>query len=554
MKRRHLVLVLLAAAGLALYLWPALRAPVVTWTDSTADMNWARQGIGIFAPAPRSDHPAKPVYLLFLRGAMALAPAGEEARTIVIAQSLLLWASIGITALIFGRRRGAGAAIALYAVLILFLRLRDASSAVMSESLAAAVFLPLAAAILDPPERTRGFLLLGLATAALFWIRPNVGLAALALTGARLAFDRRGRPLLAFAGAFAAAALPFWLATRPGPGGDPLSGVSYPILEASADYYWRPSLEPWPSERSDREQTREELARTRANWKKTLSERGPDARRQIVWRALRGLFGVEFYDARWSPAYRGMTTLSRVLSPFLLAAALALLFVFPFRGKERGANLVGPLLTFLILGQDLLLGPNPRYVLPFLPAVFLLAMASLLALKEAPAPRRLAAAMLFAALIAFLAVERHVLDWQWGMIESAPLKIRQPIPRGALPEKAPATLHVRIATTLLPSNANLTISGPGSRLLYSSLNDLTRERAYVTVALPEWLLEENRRGAVELELSSEGGYGKYSFLLFPVIPPPWSKPARREGSRELSPATGVTSGALDWWAHPGPPD
>ena len=59
----------LAALGLALYLWPALSAPVVRWSDSELDLDWARRGVGIFSPVVSPHHPPKPGYILFLRAA-----------------------------------------------------------------------------------------------------------------------------------------------------------------------------------------------------------------------------------------------------------------------------------------------------------------------------------------------------------------------------------------------------------------------------------------------------------------------------------------------------
>ena len=63
---RPLRLLLLAAlaglllGGLAIYLVPALSAPVVTWSDSTLDLDWARKGEGIVTPVVSPHHPPKP--------------------------------------------------------------------------------------------------------------------------------------------------------------------------------------------------------------------------------------------------------------------------------------------------------------------------------------------------------------------------------------------------------------------------------------------------------------------------------------------------------------
>ena len=553
MKRERIAFALLAALGLAVYLWPAFRAPVVLWSDSTTDLEWARQGTGIFREAPRGDHPAKPAYLLFLRVASALPISGGGPRAVVVVQSLLLWFSIGATSLLLGRRRGAAGAAALYVLLILFLRARDSASAVMTEALSAALFLPIAASLLWPPRKASGLLAMGLGIATLFWVRPNLGAIALLLACVALAAGRKWRGALLLVVAFAAVSVPVWLATRPREKADPLGGLSYPLLEATADYYWRPSIEPWPRADSPAGQMREELSRAAANWRTTLAARGPDARRQILWRALHGLFGTEYSDARWSPAYARASSLSRIAAPFLILAAAALLLCFPFRGPEAGANLTGALLLLALLAQDLVLGPNPRYVLPALPALILFGVAALAPWTGAPRARRLASTVLFAALIGVLAIARPALDWQWGMIEGSGVRLVQSIARGALPRTAPATLHVRIASPVVPASPQLEIFGPGSRRLYASREDTARGRPYVTIPLPDWLLEANRAGPVEISLLSGEGYGADSYLLFPVIPPPWSEPARREGSRALSPATGIVSGALDWWAHAGTP-
>jgi hypothetical protein len=552
-KREKVAFALLAALGLAVYLWPAFRAPVVLWSDSVTDLDWARQGIGLFREAPRGDHPAKPGYLLFLRVASAIPIPGAGPRAVVVVQSLLLWLSIGATSFLFGRRRGAAGGAALYVLLILFLRARDSASAVMTEALSAALFLPIAAFVLWPPRKASGMLGMGLAIATLFWIRPNLGAIAFLLACVALAAGRRRRGVLLLLAAFAAVSVPVWFATRPREKADPLGGLSYPLLEATADYYWRPSIEPWPRADSPAGHMRAELSRAVANWKATLASRGPDARRQILWRTLHGLFGTEFYDARWSPAYARATALSRIAAPFLILAAAALLLCLPFRGPEAGANFAGPLLLLALLAQDLVLGPSPRYVLPALPALLLFGAATLAPWKGAPRARRLASNVLFAALVGVAAIARSALDWQWGMIESSGVRLVQPIARGALPRTAPATLHVRIAAPVVPASPQLEIFGPGSRRLYTSREDTARERPYVTIPLPDWLLESNRAGPVEISLLSGEGYGVHSYLLFPVIPPPWSEPARREGSSALSPATGIVSGALDWWAHPGAP-
>jgi hypothetical protein len=167
--------------------------------------------------------------------------------------------------------------------------------------------------------------------------------------------------------------------------------------------------------------------------------------------------------------------------------------------------------------------------------------------------RRLAAAALFAILAILLASQRHVLDWQWGQIEAAGVRLEQRIPRGSFPRQRPATLHVRIAPPLLASSAGFEILGPRGRRLYDSHSEPASNRPEVAVALPDWLLAENREAPIDLSFVSNGTFGPNDYLLFPVIPPPWSAAATRRGSSALSPATGIAAGALDWWAHSGGP-
>ena len=55
MTTRRLACGALGILGLALYLWPAIAAPVVLWADSQFDLRWAREGVGIVSPAPRTS-------------------------------------------------------------------------------------------------------------------------------------------------------------------------------------------------------------------------------------------------------------------------------------------------------------------------------------------------------------------------------------------------------------------------------------------------------------------------------------------------------------------
>jgi hypothetical protein len=528
----------LAALGLALYLWPALAAPVVRWSDSELDLDWARRGVGIFSPVVSPHHPPKPGYILFLRAAIALGPAETEARRIVVIQSLLLWLSIGATALLVGRRVGARSGVALYVVLILFLRLRDSSSAVMSEALTAALLVPIVAVLLEPPKRIAAAAPLGIAIALLFLVRPNAGAAVLVLAFAALWPSGGRRAIVALVAGFAALLLPLWAVTHVS--GDPFRGMSPAFITGSVDYSWTPQHEHPTPEPPSSEQVRSAIE----GWKKTFRATGVDRSRQLAWRSFHGLLGTDFYDARWSPAYARLTTASRVISPLLILAAIAALIVAPKRGR---ASVLGLLLVAFLVAQSLLLGALPRLALPFVPALLLFGVVALAELGSAV--RRIGGAAALALLVAAVAWQRQVLDWEWGRIESSGVRIVQTIPRAALPEKEPATLHVRIAPLLVPTNATLEVLGPSKERLWTG----PFEGPFLTIPMPHALLAANRLGPIELAFVADGDYDSAHFLVFPVIPRPWAPPAFRTGSESLSPSSGVPSGSLDWWSHEGAP-
>ncbi len=555
MRRLELFLILVSALGLALYLWGALAAPVVLWSDSRIDMDWARNGIGISRPVPAPPpgeplvHPPKPGYLVFLAVAMRAAPGLGPARSVVLVQSLLLWLSIVATCWFTLRRTGGPSGLWACVLLLAALRVRDAAGAVMSEAISAALFLPLAALCVWKPSRSWAFACAGVAAAVLFAIRPDAGAVLFLLMAASLLHGRNWRALGVFAAAFAVLTLGVWALTRPAAGPDPLRGVGHPVLEASAEYYWRPSLGEWPRAKTQSQMGREELERAAGNWKRTLSRGGLDARRELIWRAFHGLLGTEFYDGRWSRLYGRVDEAARLLTPLFILAMIAAL-ALPSPPGQPQSRVVGSLLLLSIVGHNLVFGSNPRYLIPVLPFLLLLLVVRLVAPGVFSVARLAVFGLVLAALVAVTFLNGEVLDWQWGRIESAGVILRQPIARGCLPAP-PSTLHVRIAPNLLPTAAQLLVRGPGSQVLYSSLEDSRRNRPQITIPIPDWLAASNSKEASIIEISSFGSYDPHHFLLFPVIPPPWAAPARRADSSDLSPSTGVRAGSLDWWAHPG---
>jgi hypothetical protein len=553
---RFLLFAVLAVLGFAVYLVPAFTAPVVTWSDSALDLDWARKGEGIVTPVVSPHHPPKPGYIAFLSGVLAVGPDSTAHRRIVIVQSVLLWLGLAAASLILGRRLGARYGVLLYVLLVLSLRLRDSASTIMSEALTAAILLPLAAILLHPPERARTAGLLGCVVAVLFLVRPNAGAAILLLAVMGLALPAVGgerphgrlKPVLMLLLGFVLVGAPFWYLTRVP--GDPFRGMAPAFITGSLDYSWTPPHP--PPEPPPFVQVRTAID----NWQTTLTERSADLWRQLFWRALHGLLGTDYYDARWSQAYSAATTISRILEPLLTLAAIASLFAVSFRGRAHLAKILGLTLCGLLVAQSLLLGALPRLALPFLPALLLYGVAALPGIHSKR--RRLAFDAAFVLLVAFVAWQRQILDWEWGRIEAAGVRLRLVIPRGRLPvplpERGPATLHVRIAPLVLPTETGLEVRSETDELLFStSQSDYDPEDAFLSVLLPESILGANRQRDVTLTLVSVGAYDGAHFLLFPVIPPPWSTQSARIGSPSLSPETGIDRGALDWWAHPGLP-
>src|SRR5438876_885827 len=102
----------LAAAGFVLYLFAALRAPVVVYSDSRVDLALASAPWGFLGAASPSDlggaHTVKPGFVLFLAGCSLF--FRDPARASVVIQSLFLCGSIVVAAaLVLHRRRGASA-------------------------------------------------------------------------------------------------------------------------------------------------------------------------------------------------------------------------------------------------------------------------------------------------------------------------------------------------------------------------------------------------------------------------------------------------------------
>jgi len=534
---------ILAASGLAYYLVAAFRAPVVEWIDSRLDFDLASRPLGFLLGTPDTGgpmHPLKPLYVLFLR--IAVAGFRHPKRAIVVAQSLLLWASFVATARLLARSRGTAFGTVSLAAFFFLLSARDAQSAVMPDGLATACFLPLAAlAVFRAPRSPRATYLAGLATAALFFVRQNAGVAIGVLLIAMLVPEARfGRRVLVLAAGFLSLLLPFraaqWAIRRP----PARSGVTTGLVTGSLDYEWAPLGNPWPSAPSPAALATIERRLAASNWRPLLRLRDPDVRRQWAWRLFHGTTGGEYYDDRWSGAYHRADEISRNARPVVTLAAIALLLAgLIFRDSRRVAG-AGILLLFLLTAQNLVIGSLPRFGLPYLAPLWMLALAG--ASRRALPP----AAGIFVLLAFFVAGSPQILDREWGLIEKSGVVVHQKIPREGL-EHSGGTIHLRVGSLTGRTSAEFSVLDDRGRTLFRSRDNPRPERPEIAVPIPSDLRVRNADEPVDLRVVAGAGFTPVDFYVFPVIPPPWSAPARREGSAELSPGTGVASGGLDWW-------
>ena len=540
---RRFVFLLLAAALLAVYLLAAWRAPVVEWVDSRLDFDLASRPLGFLLGTPDTGgpmHPLKPLYILFLRSAVLA--AAHPGRAVVVAQSILLWMSFAGTAMLLGRKRGSAFGIVSLAAFFFLLSARDAASAVMPDALATAGLLPLAAiAVFRPPESPGSTYRAGLAAAGLFFIRQNAGVAlAVLLLAGLLGKARFARRVLVFAAGFLSLFLPFVAAQRLIHRPEARSGVSTGLVTGSLDYEWAPLAQPWPSAPSPPALARAELRLAASGWRPLLRWRDPDVRRQWAWRLFHGTLGGDYYDARWSRAYRRIDEISKIGRPIATLAAISLVVAGLFFRWSRRAAGAGILLLLLLTAQNLVTGSLPRFGLPYLAPLWMLGLAC--AGRRSVGP----AALVFVLLGFFVVRAPQILDREWGLIEKSGAVVRQTIPRGAL-ARTSVGIRVRIGSLIPRTSAELSVVDDRGRVLFRSRENPHPERPEITVPIPDDLRVRNLQEPIELGFVGGAGYTPVDFYVFPVIPPPWSAPARREGSRDLSPGTGIENGGLDWW-------
>ena len=542
-----------AAAGVAGYVAAALAAPVVLWSDSRVDLALARERLGFLGGAAGdpggSAHAIKPAYLLFLAFCSVFR---DPARLSVVLQSMALAGTIVAVGAAVRARRGAVAGIVFLVLTFGMLYLRDAASAVMSEALASAGFLALtAAAALDVVDSDRRAILAGAAAGALFWVRPNVGAAAAVVLAAGLLRGGRMRGIGEFARAarlrgvagLAAGFLAVWFpvaaAARLRPHPPARSGATSVLLTGSLDYAWPALGSTWPAGPTPAATARAEIDLAGRHWRAMWPPRTPEVRRQWAWRAFHALLGGDYYDAGWSGRYRALDEWSRVARPFLVIAAAALvLAAWRSRATRRLAR-IGTVLIVLLVAQSLAIGALPRFGLPYLAPLVLVAVL-------AAGPHFGLAALIAAAAIGAVRLAPGVVDREWGNIERAGVVIRQRIPARAISPARPE-LHIRVGSLTGATTAQLSVLDDAGRVLFSSTRNPHPEEPVIVVPIPDDDLARNRDRAIEIRLVSSGRFDESNFYVFPLVPPPWSSRAVRDGSRDLSPETGIRAGSLDWW-------
>jgi len=538
-------LVVFGAAGLFVYLWIAMRGPVVLWSDSRIDLALARERLGFLGGHSYRDaggwgHAVKPGYVFFL--ALCTALFGDPIRASLVLQSLLLFAALAFAAVLIGLRRGPLRGAAFFVGVLGMLSFRDSASAVMSEALATAGFLALAAAIaLGRADTIRRLLVIGAAIAALFYVRPNVGAAAGAL--ALVGFDspRLRRP--AIWGALAAGFLALWgpveIARRAHVSEPVRSGMSSALLTGSLDYLWPAVVPHWPAAATPAETARQETRLAAARWRAMWPPATPEIRREWIWRSFHALLGTDYYDASWSPVYWRIDEAAKIARPFLVLMAVAWVVCGFRRPETRRFALLGTALLLMLVAQSLLVGALPRYGLPFLAPLFLFAALS-------TSRKFIAPLLVGAALAGLVSLRPGVADREWGRIEKSGVVVRQEIPRDGF-DRRRSELHVRIGSLTGPTSAELSVEDDRGRILFSSRANPHPENPVAVFALPADVVARNRRTPVELRFVAGNGFDETNFYVFPVVPRPWKAPARREGAEALSPMTGVIGGSLDWW-------
>lgn len=500
-------------------------------------------------------HLAKPGYLLFLRIMLPQGGASErELRRLLFFNALWTWTGVTALCLVLWRRVWPGAAVAVAALTLLYVPIRDATDWLVTEPLAVGFSLFFAAALVAlPPKSLFGSAGLGGVSAFLLLIRPNVSYALLLIAIIFFAsagdgrWRRSGALLLGFA---AGIVLLAGLARITGLPVDPRAvSPSTPLLFGTAEYGWPLDESKWPSGWTPKETEQLELQAARSHWLHFFRRFGPDERRSLLWRLTHPIASVDQFPSRWQqPRYMSINKLVRRwwwIAGILLSAAAMVCAI----GSRSGWRFV-PVLIVVVLAVQGFLFAETRFGLPLWPLFFLALTLALRAIRP-PMQAWLAGV---ASVAVFVAVVHRVPDTvasDFAIATHPGDVIRQHVPRSRFRGTEPRLVHLRVLAS--PRNVGLEIRGNREVLLRRSPGDDSPYPPFLTLALSGRALERAQRDGVELEVRSLGDPAGQGFLYFPVVPGLFGSTATLNGSETLpSGFGGTTRGAFPVWTHVGP--
>ena len=543
------------AAAALLLVARASRAPLAGGFGDR-DLEILRRWIatGVLARLPRaSDHLLKPGYLAWLRIVLGVHEPFPIRRLLVVHAALVASGIAAVAAALWksGRRRTAAAAAL---ALLAYVPLHDAVDYVLSEPPAAAGLLFVLALLILAESSWPAALGLGVPIALTALVRPNSGeiallLSVLVLAGVpRAARGRIGAVLLV---SLAAGAGAVGIGRARGLDVNPFGvRATNVFLWGAADYYWEEDVAPWPEAPTLAAQRHLEAARARRIWSAKLHRRSADDRRALAWKFGHAYLSCEQLPPReGSPAYRLYDRILRrwwwiaALAGAAAAAAIAVGGSGPWRFAPA-------FLVAAVVGQGILVGADPRLALPLVPLVWLTLLLAAPGFRASP-PAAGAALLVLAAGLGLLAETPDAASSDFGVIRGSPALSFSVGPGAFAGSAEVATLHVRLLEPLQAFARGVVVEGDGRPLARYGPDPSRPAPPYLTAPIAEPLLSRARLSGLRVDLRPEGG-DPGSFLYFPVVPPPWARPATIGGKRAFeSGYGGVTSGGIPFWVHPG---
>ncbi len=546
--------VFIAAVG-ALYVGSAAQAPTSPGFGAR-DLEILRQWIstGHLSPlAYAPDHLLKPGYIVYLRTILGSREPFPIRRLLVI-NALAMVCSFAVVCIALwrsGLRRSAGIAAACF---LAYVPLRDATDHALSEPVAAAGILLCLTFLIVGIKRRPLLALAGILAGLLALIRPNVFevfivLALLVVASAR--HERLVSVVLILAGFLSTCAavtlVGKWRSIPLNPFG---IAASTPFLWGAADYYWEPDIGPWPSGATAAKKGRTEIREAANQWKTRLRRWSADDRRALLWKVGHAFFSCEQLPARWRPAW--YITYDKAIRRWWWVAALG------FAGLSAAIAVGGAghwrfapaLLVAAIDAQGLLFGADPRFTLPFIPALFVLLVLAAPGLRFSP--RTLVSAMAVIAFgLALISATPDVTNSDFGVLRGSQ-SLEFEIPARAFPKNGDrATLHFRILEETQRFDRGMIIEGDGQPLGRYDPDPPRPQPAFLSAVIVEPLLSNSRRKGIMIRLRAFGGPSS-GFFYFPVVPRPWGKPVSIDGRATFeSGYGGTTGGGIPFWVHGG---